>query len=83
METENDGRMTPDEAQAVIALWSQRQWECRHWPTATDIAEGLEISVAEAEGLLREVRSSSPTFSPGLERPGYSRTQSPSGAADL
>ncbi len=50
-------RLTPEEAQAVISLWSRRQWERQNWPTVADVAEGLEISVAEAEALLSDVRT--------------------------
>ena len=65
-----DRRMTPDEAQAVIKLWSRRQWEREHWPTVADVAEGLGIEAGEAETLLAEVRAKSPSrpqsYSPRL-----------------
>lgn len=57
-EQEPNVRLAPAEANAVIRLWSRQRWERQHWPTVGDIAEGLEISVPEAEALLREVRTS-------------------------
>ena len=57
MALEDEERLTPEEAQAVIRLWSRQQWERQHWPTVADVAEGLEISVADAEALLTEVRT--------------------------
>jgi hypothetical protein len=52
-------RMTEEEAQAVIALWQQKQKERERMqtlPSVPDVAEGLGIPVEEADALLREVR---------------------------
>ncbi len=51
-------RVTLDETQAMIRLWQERQdADFSDLPAVADIAEGLNISGAEAEQLLAEVRA--------------------------
>lgn len=51
-------RITLDEAQAMIRLWQERSdADFSALPAVVDIAEGLNISVVEAEQLLAEVRA--------------------------
>lgn len=59
-ETLSAQRMTEDEAKAVIELWQEEQKErerLKQLPSVPDIAEGLNIPVAEASALLQEVRA--------------------------
>lgn len=54
------GRMTPEEARAVIGLWQQGQSErlgMIDLPSVPDVAEGLDITVEEVHRLLEEVRA--------------------------
>jgi len=52
-------RMTDEEAQAVVALWAEREAERERQsqlPRVSDVAAGLGIPAEEAAALLREVR---------------------------
>jgi len=53
-------RLSSDEARAVIALWQERRYAqdgMVDLPAVADVAEGLDISLPEAERLVGEVRS--------------------------
>lgn len=71
--------MTHEEAQEVIALWTEKRKErdqLSTMPTVRDVAEGLEIPHDEARQLLQEVRARKsaqaqfPTLTPyAIEKP--------------
>lgn len=53
-------RMTPEEAKAVIDLWQDERFEqtgLTDRPAVPDVAEGLDIGVADVQRLLAEVRT--------------------------
>lgn len=53
-------RLSPEETAAVVALWQQERVEqtgVTDRPAVPDVAEGLDLSVAEVQRLLAEVRA--------------------------
>ncbi len=53
-------RLTADESHAVIALWQQERVEqtgLTDRPAASDVAEGLDITVEDVQRLLQDVRA--------------------------
>lgn len=56
--------LSPEEAQAVMQLWAQRRQEADAFaqaPKVADLAEAMNISPAEVEAMLRQVRMNPPS----------------------
>ena len=71
-------RLTEDEAQAVLALWAEKQKAQESvdaMPTAADVAETLGASVEQVEKMLQEVRSRGLLRAPRTKRAAVGRAR--------